>query len=306
MKIPSLLLGWCLLAPALHAFAPHPSVLTVKYGDNMLPVVRVTSSGPYVIVDGKEKLIRSSPVYFVQEAAHFSDNFVQTRRGALGGTMKVATLDGSVMDLSAPHLGNFNFEATLEAKQTIKSGFAVMVFYSDETFDEHAVHAKPAEVFVRDLPELPAGKSVNVKFFAAILPRTMDPRFFVHIFDDSGREVQTSGADHAWRYYALRDRARLARALEKYLAENKGADHAAVPVSTPKPVFKSTAELPKGEVVITLTIEPDGTVSAVDAGNVANDSARNSLVEAMSGWLFLPKLKAGQPVSNYMQVPLQF
>ena len=278
MKNPSLfLLGWCLLAPALHAFAPHPSVLTVKYGDNMLPVVRVTSSGPYVIVDGKEKLIRSSPIYLVQEAANFSDNFVQTKRGALGGTMKATTLDGSVMDPSAPHLGNLSFATTVVARQDIKSGFAVMVFYTDETFAEHPAHASPAEVFVRALPELPAGKSVDVKFFAAILPRAMEARFFVHIFDDSGREVQTSGADHA-----------------------------AVPVSTPKPVFNSTAELPKGEVIITLTIEPDGTVSAVDAGNVANDSARNSLVEAMSGWLFLPKLKAGQPVSNYMQVPLQF
>src|ERR1022692_1176041 len=146
MKIPALLLGFCLVVSSLAAYAPHPSVLTVKYNDDILPVVRVTGAGPYVIVDGKEKLIRSSPVYFVQEAARFSDNFVQTGRGALSGILKVSTLDGSVMDTSAPHLGNFNFQATLMAKQTIKSGFAVMVFYSDETFDEHAVPASPAEV----------------------------------------------------------------------------------------------------------------------------------------------------------------
>ena len=47
-------------------------------------------------------------------------------------------------------------------------------------------------------------------------------------------------------------------------------------------------------------------MSAVNAGMVEDDSARNSLIEAMSGWLFLPKLKAGHPVSTYMQVPLQF
>ena len=39
---------------------------------------------------------------------------------------------------------------------------------------------------------------------------------------------------------------------------------------------------------------------------VADDSARDSLVEALGGWYFLPKLKAGQPVSNFVQVPLQF
>ena len=303
MKLPSLLLGFCLIASGLNAYAPHPSVLTVKYGDQMLPVVRVSSSGPYVMVDGKEKLIRSSPVYLVQEAADFADNFVQARRGSLGGNLHMKVLDGSVYDASADYHGTFEFASALTAKQTIKSGFAVMVFYSDETF---AARPKPAEVFVRALPELPAGKPINVKFMAVILPRNKDPRFFVQIFDDNGAEVPTSDSDHASRYYGLRDRARLARAIEKYLEKNKGADHAAEPVSMPKPVFSAIAVLPKGEVVVTLTIEPDGTVSAVDAGMIADDSARKSTTEALGNWLFLPKLKAGQPVSTYLKVPLSF
>lgn len=303
MKTFSLLLAACCFATSLRASPPHPSVLTVKYGDNMLPVVRVTSAGPYVMVDGKEKLVRSSPVYLVQEAGGFSDNFVQSPRGGLGGRVKTEILGDHGYDPSRLYMGGLTFSVPLTAEKTIKGGFAVIVFYTEEAFTDHPV---PAEVFVHELPELPAGTPVRVKFNAAVRPHTLEPKFFVQIFESGGREVRTSDAEHAWSYYAQRDRARFARALEKYLEQNKGADHDAVPVSTPKPVFKSTAVLPKGEVVITLTIEPEGTVSSVNAGNVADDSARNSLIEAMSGWLFLPKLKAGQPVSTFMQVPLQF
>ena len=89
-------------------------------------------------------------------------------------------------------------------------------------------------------------------------------------------------------------------------ARDSRADHDAVPIFTPRPIFKSTAVLPTGEITVVLTVEPEGYVSAVDAGMVADDSARDSLVEALGGWYFLPKLKAGQPVSNFVQVPLQF
>lgn len=303
MKTSVLLFATCFLTVALSASAPHPSVLTVKYKDDMLPVVRVGSSGPYVMVDGKEKLIRSSPVYLVQEAGSFSDNFVQAPHGSLGGRVKMEIFGERGYDPSKLYTGGLTFSVPLTAQKTITGGFAVMIFYTEDTFSDHP---RPAEVHVRELPELTGGKPVTVKFYAAILPHAIEPKYFVQIFDAGGKEVRTSDAEAAWVFYARRDRARLASAMGKYLEENKGKDHDAVPVSTPKPVFNAIALLPKGEVVITLTIEPDGTVSFVNAGNVADDSARNSLTEAMSGWLFLPKLKAGEPVSTYMQVPLQF
>ncbi len=55
---------------------------------------------------------------------------------------------------------------------------------------------------------------------------------------------------------------RFDRGLEKYLAKYKGADHDAVPAITPRAaVHPQRLSLPKGEIAVTLTIEPDGTVS---------------------------------------------
>lgn len=298
MKSPALLLGLCLLALALPAAAPHPTVLRVKYRDQMLAVVRVRRDDPYVMMDGKETLIRSTPVYFLENADGYSDNFVETPHGALGGRMGMQVLGDHYFDPSSGNvIGTITFEVPMTARRTIKGGFVAIAMVSFIGFGDIIVH---------ELPDLPAGQTVKVKLDVRRLPRMPNPVFFAQVFDETGREVRTSDMGVAWEYYAQRVRDRLAKAVEIYKKKFANADHDAVPALTPSPIFKPTAELPKGEVIVTLTVEPDGTVSAVDAGNVADDSVRDSLTNALGGWLFLPKLRAGQPVSTYVRVPLQF
>jgi hypothetical protein len=308
MKLPALLFGCCCLAPSLLAYAPHPTVLTVQYKDQMLPVVRVSESDPFVLVDGKETRIRSNPVYLAKDATGFSDNIVSAPHGALGGTLRLEVLGDHAFsyDPANAQNGGVYFEVPLTARQTIRGGYAALVMYSGDTSSNQPGHSNQAEIIVHELPELPAGKTVRVSFSARVIPRVRQPQFFVQIFDSFGQEVLTNDMQQAWKYYGLRDRDRFDRGLEKYLAKFKGADHDAIPAITPKPLFSPIAVLPKGEINVMLTVEADGTVSAVDAGMIADDSARDSLTQAVSGWLFLPKLKAGQPVSTYVQVPLQF
>lgn len=308
MKLPSLLLGFCGLTTGLLAYAPHPTVLTVKYKEQLLPVVRVAGTDPFVLVDGKEVRIRSNPLYLPQEARAFSENFVTAPKRPLAGTMKLQMLGehSENLDLSTALSMTIDFDVQLTAKDTIKGGYAMLVMYAPDTFTNPAKPSNQAQSVVHELPELPAGQTVNFKIFARRVPRTAEPRFFIQIYDASGREVRTNYSAQAWKFYALRDRARVQAEIEKYLATNKGVDHAAVPAITPRPIFSPTATLPQGEVTVTLTVEADGTVSAVDAGMVANDSARDSLTDAMGGWLFLPKLKAGVAVPTRVQVPLKF
>ena len=306
MNRSALLLGFCLLAPALSAAAPRPSVLTVRYNGEMLPVVRVSGTEPYVLVAGKERLVRSTPVYAVEDAKGFSDDFVQAPRGALGGPLHMEMLgdhDSAYVPFGSLS-GSTTFQVTLTATKTVKRGFAAVVFYSTGVSSRHPCYVSAPEILVHEIPALPAGQAVKIKFSAGVLPDA--DVYFIQLFDETGREMLTSGIDHAWQFYAARNRARLDEAVEKYLEKFKGANHDAVPALTPGPIFKPTAVLPTGEITVVLTVEADGTVSAVDAGMVADDSARGSLTEALGGWLFLPKLKAGQPVSTYVRVPLQF
>ncbi len=297
MKSAPLLLGFCLLAPGLIAAPPHPTVLRVKYKDKMLEVVRVHRDDPYVIVDGHETLIRSKPLYFLENANGYSDNFVQTPR-SLSGKFQMRVLgDHYFNDREGGISATITFEVPMTARKTIKHGFITIAIATTVGFGEIIVHG---------LPELPAGKPVKVKLEVHQMPSVNEPAYFAQIFDDEGREVRTPDLALAWSYYAQRDRARLAKAVESYVKKFPNADHELVPAFTPSPIFNSTAVLPTGEVTVELSVMEDGTVAHVDAGMIADDSARESVIQALSGWLFLPQLKAGQPVFFRVRVPLQF
>jgi len=105
MKKSLLLLSFAWFAPALSAAAPHPSVLKVKFNNQMLPVVRVQHDDPYVMVDSKETLIRADPVYSLDRADGYSSNFVEAPRGGLGGKFRMELIGANTYDVSALHQG---------------------------------------------------------------------------------------------------------------------------------------------------------------------------------------------------------
>lgn len=76
MKILPLVLGVCLSGAALEAAAPHPTLLTVKYKDQLLPVAKVYGSDPVVLVSGKEKRIRTKVAFIPQRTAPFGEGFL--------------------------------------------------------------------------------------------------------------------------------------------------------------------------------------------------------------------------------------
>ena len=317
MKSAPLLSLFLLCASNALAVAPYPSVLTVKYKDRMLPVIHVHDTDPVVVVDGKEKVIRTNPSYVIQSAAGFADNSVESAPGALAGPFQIRFLGGE----GTPTRGLTYIEVPLTAKKTIKQGFAVVVIYSDDNktkevrekaFGNVKIAGIPdafyngTSIIVHDLPELPAGNPVKVKFTSGGGVALLATDYFIQIFDDEGREVRTTDVGSVWQYYTRRDRERLVQAVAKYLEKFKGADHDAVPAMMPKPIFAPNAVMPVGEVVVTLTVESDGTVSAVETGETKDASVRESISNALGGWMFLPRLKAGVPVATKVSFPLKF
>ena len=311
MKIPALLLGFSLLAAGARAFAPHPSVLTVQYHDQMLPVVRVISTDPVVLVDGQEKRIRTEPLYLVQRVADFSPlDRVELVRMSLGG-MRFAIVANAedaaeTTTRDQPRFGTTYLEATLRSKRTLTQGFIVAVAYSAASFTPGSPEFNPAQIIVHALPELPAGQEVAVKFSAASLKETGQMHYFVQIFDATGAEVPVGKMEAAWQYYSLLERAQLQGVIAKYRAKFSGTNHAAVPAMMARPIFREGLTLPTTPVSAVITISAEGTVSEVSVRGTENPELLRSITEALSGWLFLPQLKAGQPVATKVQIPLKF
>lgn len=313
MKTSFMLLGLVLAAACLKA-APYPSILTVKYKDKMLPVVHVKGDNPVVLVDGKEKVLRDVPTFMVQGGPGFADNFVEAPADTLGGPYR-----GTTGGMTTAY-----YAVTLTAQQTIKHGFAVVVVYANpektKEFREKALGLSGkdkdaasieaflmrAAIIVHDLPELPAGQPVKVKFSDALSAGLLATNYFTQIFDDQGREVPTPDLKYSGEYYLARDRLRAAPAKARYLERFKAEDHDAAPVLMPKPYFPPGTVPPEDRVLVTITVEADGQVSDVDASAVEDAKARQCITDALGGWIFFPCLKAGQPVPVKIQVPLHF
>ena len=205
-----------------------------------------------------------------------------------------------------PRFGTSYFEAALTAKQTVSNGFVAIVVFSPVNLAEPASSENRSEVIVHDLPLLPAGQEVVVQITAAIANGLPNQRFFFQVFDGNGRELLTDHLDSAWQYYAVRDRVQLVGVVGKYLEKFKGQDHAAVPAMMARPVFANGLTPPSGPVTALLAVSAEGFVTDVSVRGVDDAAARKSIADALGGWLFLPQLRAGQPVPSKIQVPLQF
>jgi hypothetical protein len=163
-----------------------------------------------------------------------------------------------------------------------------------------------AEIVVHQLPELPAGVPVRVKITSPIANGGPALKHIVQVFDGGGHELATNWWDDCGKYYGMRDRMRLREQVEKYVAKNAGADRALVPVLQPRPILPEGADFPKAEGTAVLSVDATGLVSHVEVRGIEDKAVRESINNALGGWLFLPQLKAGQPVATKVKIPLQF
>ena len=292
------LVGCGLLGPAALAFAPHPTVLTVKYQDRMLPVVKVIGTDPVVLVDGKEKRIRSEPEYEPQRADGYSAEKVQFLKIKLSGTqIKVVAnvADEGEHPAQVGDVGGLaEFETTLKSARTLQGAFITVVIYY------------PAQIVVHDLPTLPAGVAVPVHITSNMFTYVPGQSYFVQLFDATGREIFTPVSENSWGYFAGKERARLARALERYRASFAGKDHPAAPAITIRPLLPDGAVPTAPALTAQLSVSPEGAVDYVSLDGTAGGAVDRAVREALGGWLFLPRLKAGEPVPCVVQVPIQF
>lgn len=297
-------------AQSLLAFAPHPTVLSVEYNKQMLPVATVNGTDPVVIIDGQTKRITSEPAYLPQRAEKFGEGFIQLTGVSLGGSSLkiVASMEdaNAMVSTGGPSMGATYFEATMQSKQELQGGFVVLVAYppSAGAFFLPAKY-NMTSIIVHDLPELPAGKPVKVKFSGGLI-RGANLKYFVQIFDGSGREIMTNTVNNAWLYYSAMERTKLIGAIDTYKKKFSGADHAAVPIMMARAVIPDDLTKPETPGTVTMTISADGTVGDIEITGVTDDRLRQCFVEAMNGWLFLPRLKAGEPVASKVQIPLEF
>ncbi len=297
------------LAAPLRAAAPNPSVLTVRYEKTMLPVVKVTGTDPVVIVEGKEKRIRSFPDFRLDWAPAFGPGFVQISSGSIDGIDLVDSIVAQTQKpkrLLDPKNKVSYFEATMKSKLRLQGGFVVVMAYPRNLNTAEALTNYETYCKVHELQELPADKEVKVVFSAVFPSLRAEMNYLVQVFDADGREVMTNMAPYTWSYLAKVEWAKFCHVADKYRQKFAGQDHDVVPVLKPAPLFPDDFTKPDKPGTATLRISPEGTVASIEIDGIEDERLRQSFADALGGWLFLPKLRGGVPVACKVEIPLQF
>lgn len=272
-----------------------PMRLTAVANGRPWPVIRVAGTYPVVLQEKKEKRIRNEPVYSTERGDHFAPDWVDVKDLEVSG-VKITTNENIT--------GTAYCAMTLTARADLKGAFiAVLVFDAD--FILRGQEAPHTTYRVHDLPDLPKGKPVALEFTcSAVYGRGL--RYYVPlIFAKGGTEIPTNYAGQVKFYFATLEKNLHTAALRDYRAKNNG-DHDAELFQRVNPIMPELAvAFAKVPATATLSIDESGHVRAVEINTPLDRVRTKALDDALRSWLFLPKLKAGQPAPDRVKINLE-
>ena len=286
---------------------PHPTVLLVESGESRLPVWNVAGASPIVDRDGKKTKLRSDAVFFAERAPHYADGDVKIAKLTVNGMSMVATVDtmADVSRVGGRLGGTAYFEFTANASVDLKGAFVAVLIYDKRFLTDDRVNPVP-EIVVRELPTLLAGEDTKIGFSSPLADPKALPGVLMLVFAAGGGEVQTNFSAYAGRYFQRIAQTRLAAALPKYLAEPGPLDRAAVPALRFNPILPENVIKPKAPIEAMLVVSEKGWVTEVELPEEIDPRLATSLTANLQGWMFLPRIVAGTPVSTRIKLPLKF
>ena len=286
---------------------PHPTVLLVESGESRLPVWNVAGASPIVDRDGKKTKLRSDAVFFAERAPHYADGDVKIAKLTVNGMSMVATVDtmADVSRVGGRLGGTAYFEFTANASVDLKGAFVAVLVYDKRFLTDDRVNPVP-EIVVRELPTLLAGEDAKIGFSSPLSDPKARPGVLILVFAAGGGEVQTNFSSYVGRYFQRIAQARLAVALPKYLAEPGPLDRAAVPALRFNPILPENVIKPKAPIEAMLVVSEKGWVTEVELPEEIDPRLATSLTANLQGWMFLPRIVAGSPVSTRIKLPLKF
>jgi hypothetical protein len=270
-------------------------------------VWNVAGASPIVDRDGKKTKLRSDAVFFAERAPHYADGDVKIAKLTVNGMSMVATVDtmADVSRVGGRLGGTAYFEFTANASVDLKGAFVAVLVYDKTFLTDDRVNPVP-EIVVRELPTLLAGEDAKIGFSSPLSDPKARPGVLILVFAAGGGEVQTNFSSYVGRYFQRIAQARLAVALPKYLAEPGPLDRAAVPALRFNPILPENVIKPKAPIEVMLAVSEKGWVTEVELPEEIDPRLATSLTANLQGWMFLPRIVAGSPVSTRIKLPLKF
>lgn len=310
LRLLPLLLGAWLQLPLLALDPPaHPTLLVAEQGDQLVPVVAAEKNAAIALVDGQRKRLSSRAALQTRRVPAFGAGRAALALGQLGNLQVVTSgseLDGEkVVGTRGATIGGYTeFKAVITADRDLEDCAVALVSFRT-AFLTGATEKPDAQIRLRQIPDLAAGRATDVKFSTEpFLGDARERTVFVLLFS-GGEEIYTGPNVTAWRYFLRREHVLHRAATATWIERSRGHDAPAAPALQIAPFFAAPADLP-ARIDADLEIDPQGDVSAVTLPAGLPTAARDTLERTLRAWRFYPKLAGGRPVPARVRVPLEF
>ncbi len=302
----------------------HPTLVFAESNGTRYQVIAADKDKPVVMIDGKRTSLPSETTLLTERAPGYA---------GMSATFRNEQFKGRQLTAGPKRMPDYLDEVTTEiiAAQDLSDCFLVIIHFEEEFLmseeERAASRKKNAEIFsdrpvakpkirVQQIGNLKANEPSTVTFSSVLsldtrstnLPPEVQISFktsMLYLLFSEGLEVKSpqSTASSAFLYH--REKLIHSLLVQRWLKQNAKADQPLNPVLQIPPLLDATEGVPSGATA-TMTIAPDGTVTAVSLDREFPAAAATLVQTTLRAWLFLPKLKAGVPVESRVRVPLQF
>ena len=287
--------------------APHPTVLLVRENGVLFPVVNVRGSDPIIIANGKETGISGRSPLYAERAPLYAEGAADLKNVVVNGSaLKAVVSDGDNPETSGGLLGGTSyFEASLTTATELRGAFIAIVVF-DTAFLQGRTEHSAAQIEVHDVPTVRGGTESKIRFSAPLFGNGSRGSFVPLLFAEGGAEIRTSYSALVAQYFRRVELVRLRRATIDYRTKFLGQDHEPVPFIRVNPMILPGLASPQSDIVATLMIDEGGAVTEVQFLPNETNELNRALANALGRWLFLPKLKAGEPIPSRVVLPFRF
>jgi hypothetical protein len=283
------------------------------YRGGLYPVIAVHREAAEIQIDGELKRLSLRQAYRVERAPAFLPGHVDFKAEVAtsriheqswrfqGGDHGYDTVPGGVVSASGA------YTAILAPRSSVKDCFIAVVFFKETTGgspDQDSI----AIAFL-DVGDLTAGKETPVRIDCGyVVPPGGTNYHYESLLFSKGAEIQTDHSEASAKFFRHLEMVAHNRMLADYCKQNSGADRPVVPYLRFPPLLPESVDprnLPS-TINLDFVVTESGEVDSMFIAPNLDPLSERAIRRAVGGWLFLPRLKAGQAVPTRIKMPISF
>ncbi len=305
--------GFCGLSRANGEGPPpplHPTTLMGIYKDHPYEVVGVSGNAGVIENQGTSIRLPQTATYRPERASAFMPGSLEIRKQEAESNMlrRTVILNGGLGEVDGGvDFAGSHYETKVVASRAYSGCFLVILFF-DRDYLSGETDDSGATVAFEKIGDLPAGVETKVEADFAYIDFKHRNLTYIPLFFSHGTELRTSFADDSAQLFRHIEMLRHRKLIPYYFQKNPRTTAPAQPYLRFPPIFPAGTDLSAlpPELKVDYTVTSEGTVEGVRLSQTVPADVLAGIQRAVQGWLYVPQLANGQPMTSLASAELGF